>query len=72
MKRSCFLYLLAGIFLLCTAPHSYATDTRGDLESEPDIKINSEDQKVIALMELLQKMEMLTDLDMIAAGEVKK
>jgi hypothetical protein len=72
MKKGIFLYGLAFVLLLVFPGLTLATE-QADAEQTPaEVQLSAEDQKVIALMDLLQKMDMLKDLDLIAAGEVKK
>jgi hypothetical protein len=71
MKKRILLFWLTCCVLLLPVP-LFAEGSQEDLPAEADIQISAEDQEVIALMELLEKMEMLTDLDLMTAGEVKK
>lgn len=72
MKKYFVLYWLTGCLLLSSVSPGFSEEPVEEKKKEPEMKISSEDQKVIALMELLQKMEMLKDLDLMTIVEAKK
>lgn len=63
---------MTGCALLMQPFKVFAVDQPWTQKPQVEIKISTEDQKVIEFMELLQQMEMLQDLDMMTAGEEKK
>ena len=72
MKKPFVLYWLTGCLLLSSVSLGFSAEPAEKKKKEPEIQISPEDQKVIALMELLQKMEMLKDLDLMTIVEAKK
>jgi hypothetical protein len=72
MKRWVFLFCFTGCLLLSPAFRIFATEPAGDQKTEAESHISAEDQKVIALMELLQNLEMLQDFDVIVTEEENK
>lgn len=70
---TCLILLLASSVLLA-APAAGEPAKQQPTMEKPDRKqtVNAEDLKVIALMDLLQKMEMLKDFKILSAGEEKQ
>jgi hypothetical protein len=72
MKKTCFLFVLAGCSLLMAPAGLHAEEQPAAAKPLAEQTLSAEDLKVIALMELLQKMEMLQDFQVLTAGEEKK
>jgi len=68
MKRMLYALFLAGIPLFLPAAGLYAEESRGagEIPAEQD-GISEEDRQVIRKIELLQLMELLKDMDLLAA-----
>jgi hypothetical protein len=68
MKRMLYALFLAGIPLFLPAAGLYAEEGRGagEIPAEQD-GISEEDRQVIRKIELLQLMELLKDMDLLAA-----
>jgi hypothetical protein len=71
MKKHCVFYWLTGYLLLSAISLCFSAEPVEEKNEEAEIQISTEDQQVIALMELLQKMDMLKDLDLITTTTVE-
>lgn len=72
MKKALCLLWLSGCTLLFLPPEVQAEESTAAQRPQGEINISAEDQKVIALMEFLQLMELLQDFEVMTAGEEKK
>lgn len=72
MRSRLLLYCLTTVLFFSPAFRVFAAEQVGKPKTEPEIQVSVEDQKVIAMMELLEKMDMLNDLELMTLGEVGK